>query len=234
MRSVKIALGSAVGLGVVLTGLIGFAHTRSGRPLLRLLGRVYQPSAAACPLGYDKVASPEQKEAGRKHFAALHPGAGAVASKPALGFVLDQTRQEDVLAWAKAHQVACKVTKTTIDLECTDVPAELLPDGLRAVGAQAVWLSFGSGDKLISVTTVRRSKEPEAISTAFQQFNQTLAKTTGGTPVENGTGTVDELKRGLLSQSSAEFKFHNYYALARATNMGDGFVLTEEYRSLPD
>ena len=42
------------------------------------------------------------------------------------------------------------------------------------------------------------------------------------------------LTQGALRQASAEFRFRDYYALARATNLGQSFVLTEEYRALPD
>ena len=49
-----------------------------------------------------------------------------------------------------------------------------------------------------------------------------------------GDSAPSSLAAGLLRQASAEFRFSDYYAIARVTNMGDGFMLTEEYRSLVD
>ena len=53
----------------------------------------------------------------------------------------------------------------------------------------------------------------------------------GGQLQQNG---VYRISGGSLKQASAEYRFRDYYALARATNMGQGFALTEEYRSLPE
>ena len=35
-----------------------------------------------------------------------------------------------------------------------------------------------------------------------------------------------------LRQATVEYRFSDYHALVRATNMGDGYVLTEEYTRL--
>ena len=41
-----------------------------------------------------------------------------------------------------------------------------------------------------------------------------------------------DITSGLLRQASAEYRFRDYYAIARATNLGDEYVLTEEYHAL--
>jgi hypothetical protein len=48
------------------------------------------------------------------------------------------------------------------------------------------------------------------------------------------SGDPSRLASGTLYQATAEYRFSNYFAVARATNMGPGtgYVLTEEYRSL--
>ena len=234
MRTVKLALGFVFGLGVLFTGVMGFAHTRPGQPLLRLLGRVYSPSSASCPLGYDKQATPEQKDAARKRFADAHPGATVAAGRPALGFVFDKTTREDVLAWSKANHVECTAPGTGNDLECKRVPSGLLPQGFGGVGLSSLWLNFGGDNTLTSLTTVRRDSSAERISSAFRDVNDSLAHAAGAAAKVTGNAEPAELSLGLLRQASAEYEFRNYYAAARATNMGDAFLMTEEYRSLPN
>ena len=36
----------------------------------------------------------------------------------------------------------------------------------------------------------------------------------------------------MLRQAMVEYKLADYHAVLRATNMGDGYVLTEEYATL--
>ncbi|MEO7329302.1 MAG: hypothetical protein ABI193_12030 [Minicystis sp.] len=150
-RALKRALVSIAALGLSCTGVMGFAHTKAGRPLLALMG--HGAAKDGCPFGYDVAASPEQKEAARQRFAASHAGASRASQRPALGFTLDGTTREEVRAWASSRGITCKVPRSGPDLDCADVPSSALPEA--------------------------------------------------------------------------------FHMLARATNMGNDFALTEEYRSLP-
>lgn len=232
-RAFRVGLGSTAGLALAFTAVMGFAHTKPGRPLLHWMGIHSKSAAGACPLGYDKAQTVEQKEEGRRRFAKTHDGATKAALRPALGFDLDSTTRGDVLAWAAARGVRCVTPKTGPDLDCSDVSDALLPAPFRGADARSLWLTFGEGDKLISVVAVRREKTAEPISQAFTAVTSAIESQAGKATTTAGDGSSATLSSGLLRQASAEYRFHDYYALARATNMGDGFVLTEEYRSLP-
>ena len=232
-KAAKIALFSVIGIGLAFVALMGFAHTKAGRPLLALMGR-HGVMKGKCPLGYDVAQTPEQKEAARQRFAAVHHGDTRAVARPALGFVLDRTTRDDVLAWAKAHAVSCTIPKSGADLDCSNVPDALLPDADRGAFVRNLWLYFGEKDTLISVIAVRRDKSAEAISRTFGNVSVDLSKEAGPPATVDGDASASRLSSGLLQQASIEYRFRNYYALARATNMGDGYVLTEEYRSLPD
>ena len=84
------------------------------------------------------------------------------------------------------------------------------------------------------MVAVRRDASAGVISAAFRAVTGDLANEAGPAATVEGDPSAARLSSGLLQQASAEYRFRDYYALARATNMGDGFVLTEEYRSLPD
>lgn len=233
-RAVLVALASLAGLLVVLTAVIGFAHTRPGRPVLAWLGKTtgFGVKSGGCPLGYDRAATPEQREVARVSFAASHGGTERAAGRPALGFTLDRTTRDDVAAWARAHRVACAQGKGPADLSCEAVPDGLLPEAFRGVGAETVWFTFGAADHLVSVIAIAHSDTPDRIGATFASVARDLDRETGAPALTSGSPA--SLASGLLYQASAEYRFRDYYAVARATNVGNGYALTEEYRSLPD
>ena len=233
-RTVRRALGSTLGVVVLGTALMGFAHTPPGRPLLQWMGLSMKGmgKGAGCPLGYDVKASPEQREAARQGFAAAHRGAEPARARPSLGFTLDGTTREQVLAWAGSHGVKCTEPRAGADLECAQVPASLLGNPGRQVAIRDLWLTFGGNGTLISAIAISRAPEAALISTTFAAVNDTLAQQAGPPTRKDPDSSAGFLTQGALRQASAEYRFQDFYALMRATNMGDGFVLTEEYRSL--
>jgi hypothetical protein len=236
-RALTIAGLSVASLGFVFTGVVGFLHTKPGRPLLSLVFGSSARSGGKCPLGYDTKVTPEDKEAQRRQFAAVHAGRAVAQGRPAFGFELDKTTRGDVLGWAATHDVQCKTPKSGADLDCSDVPVDALPSHTQVGGGfHSLWFTFGAGDKLISAVGVRRDTSVESISSTFRSVTSALTNTAGPPVQTQGDPSPATLSSGALYQASVEYRFRNYFALARATNMGpvQGYVLTEEYRSLPD
>jgi hypothetical protein len=239
-RAARTVALAGVAFAALFTLVMGFAHTHAGRPLLvamRPVMKLMAGSKGACPFGYDKKASPEDKEAARARFSETHRGDMAASARPALGFTLDVTTAADVTAWAKAGSVRCDFKSGSVthsDLECRDVPASLLPAGEQAAGVSSLWLTFGAKGTLTSLIAVRSDRRPEVISEAFAAVRDDVAQAAGPPSTVEGTGSPKELASGLLVESTAEYRFTNYYALARAANTGSAYVLTEEYRSLAD
>jgi hypothetical protein len=223
----------AGGAGALFVVVMGFAHTRAGRPLLALLGRTLL-GGKTCPLGYDQAASPAAREATRARFAAAHRGDVAAASRPALGFALDRTSPDEVSAFMAGHRVACRRSTGMADLICDGVPSDALPAELGAAPPREVWFNFGADRRLISVVAVSQAPAAVPIGAAFTGATAAVARGAGPPAKVDGDPAGSWLMAGLLRQASAEFRFSDYYASARATNMGGRFVLTEEYRSLPN
>jgi hypothetical protein len=226
-----------VGFGVAFTGLMGFAHTKPGRPVLTWMGMA-APKAAkgACPFGYGAEGSTvEQKTAASKAFAAKHAGTESAAGLPALGFELGRTTRADVDAWAKSFDIACKHPRSGGDLECTKVPTSALPEGIRGGAVTSLWMTFGANDALTQLGVLRHAEVADEASTTFQSVVSDIEKRAGSEtkPTLKGDGTASMLLQGILSQSSAEFRYRNYYAVVRTTNMGNYFSVTEDYRFLP-
>jgi hypothetical protein len=222
------ALATGAGVAGLLVGVVGFAHTTSGRPLLRAFTNL---AHGGCPFGYDKPASPAERERARLNFAVTHHGIERAASRPALGFQLDQTTRGDVLAAMAKHGVACTAAKGLSDMTCDGVPSDAL--GSAPGSKRTLWLTFGERSQLLSVIAISRDSAADAISSAYEATARELDQQAGPATTTHGDASPAVLSSGALRQASAEFRFSNYYALTRVTNLGTGFVLTEEYRSLP-
>ena len=227
---IRRGLVALAGGGVLFVALMGFAHTRAGRPLLAAMGRVMH--GGACPLGYDRAASPAQREAARTRFAATHRGEAPAASRPALGFALDETLRADVAAFMAARGITCRASTGLADLVCNEVPAEALPAQQERAVPRNLWFTFGQQQRLLSVVALSRAASAEPISAGFERVARGVAHDAGQLAAITGDATASALSSGVLRQATAELRFSDYYASARATNMGDGFLLTEEYRSL--
>lgn len=234
-RWLRLTLG-LVGAAALVVAIMGFAHTPAGRPLLAGLGRIF--GDAACPLGYDKLASPAERENARRRFAASHRGASPANNRPALGFELDRTLRSEVVAFMASRRVACQAGTSVADLVCEKVSASALPvhDMVAASDGdwplRTLWFNFGPSDRLVSVVALSRNPRAEPISAALTSTIGVLARQAGPATRIQGDVAAASLAGGALRQASAEFRFSNYYATTRATNLGDNFLLTEEYRSL--
>jgi hypothetical protein len=227
---VRRGIGVIAASAVLFVGVMGFAHTRWGRPLLGVLG--WATGGGVCPLGYDKKATPADREQARARFAATHRGAARADGRPALGFVLDQTHRSEVASFMAARGVACQAATSAADLVCDKVPGQALPAPFRGAPPRELWFNFGAQQQLISLVALSRDPAAQTISAAFTGVTGLLGREAGPATTTTGDGAAPALAAGSLSQASAEFRFTNYYASARATNMGNGFLLTEEYRSL--
>lgn len=164
---------------------------------------------SGCPFGHDR-ATP------RSAVAQLD---AAVA--PALGFQLGATTRADVEQWAARHGVTCTARRT--QLECRDVPAAALAPA-SDLPAGSIWFELDARDAVASVRTARRSTALERVTRALDH----------ALPVSDvvATGDVQALPRGAFQQVTRELSRRGYRAVVRATNMGDGYLLTESYRAL--
>ncbi|MES1204482.1 MAG: hypothetical protein ABUS79_00970 [Pseudomonadota bacterium] len=223
--------GWIAGSALFLTALMGFAHTPAGRPLLGALGRAFRGSA--CPLGYDRAPSPQARERARLGFAATHRGPAPAAGRPALGFELDRTTLIEVRSFMASRGITCREATAAADLVCVNVPGRLLPAAFHAQASRDLWFNFGTAHELTSVVAVSRSTTARQISAAFAGVTGTIAAQAGRPTRARGAADAASLGAGALRQASNEFAYADYYACARATNMGADFLLTEEYRSLP-
>ncbi|MEP6654697.1 MAG: hypothetical protein ABJA82_15145 [Myxococcales bacterium] len=236
VRVIRKSLVAGAGIVVFLVGLIALAHTPAGRPLLGALARGFR--GGACPLGYDRAATPLAREQARQRFAATHRGLERAEGRPALGFALDQTSRADVVALMAAHGISCRPSTAIADLICEQVPDATLAAKSSTTDDQSrkrdLWFTFGASEKLIAVTALSRDVTAQQATAAFVHATGVVTRRAGPALKAAGQPRPEVLAAGTLAQLSSEFAFADYYATTRVTNMGKDYLLTEEYRSLPN
>ena len=186
--------------------------------------------AGVCPLGYG--GAPVSREARRVHDDAVR-GTQPARARPALGFALDHTTAPELEAWAAAHGVTCAAKHGGSLVECAHVPGALVP-GAAELALTSVWFQFGARGTLETVRTVRRDPAVATVAAAFVRTEDELTHAAGAPATHDGSAASDVLANGTLRQAMVEYRFTDYRAVVRATNMGDGFLLTEEYATLVD
>ena len=209
-------------LGVAFTAVMGFAHTRMGRPMLTWLGRV-SGKGAACPLGYDKTASYAEREQSRKTEAASRVGRQAASQRKVLSFVLGETSRGELLQWATHAGGVCHTLKAEFELEC--VGAFFHSD------TTTLWVEFDSRDRLVALRGVESFKKPDAALELFDEARKALSDQGKANAVEHGDAKKDVLGGGLLGQASVAAEFSNFAAVVRLTKMAEGLAITQNYAS---
>jgi hypothetical protein len=208
-RAAKLVAG-ALGLVLVLGVVIHLP------PVMHWLGAHGHHGAGVCPLGYG--AQPQH--------VAVAPSKDGVARR-ALGFELGITTAADVERWGLLHGIQCREQHHGTGLQCDNVPSALLGD--VTTPPAALMFSLDSASAIRSIQVTRRGPEVATIAGAFVQLSHELAVANGSPTKHSGSADASDLARGALRQAMVEYSAHDYRAVVRATNMGDGFVLTEQY-----
>ena len=182
-----------------------------------------QRRVGACPFGYDK---PRVAATARTYDGPLAP------ARPALGFTLSGTTRDDVLAWALQNKIRCERRYGDHSLECFDVPRSLLSDHGVLLPTTTVWFELDERGTVSTIKTVRRADTSTAVAGAFTATESALRDRIGSPTAQRGSADPTELSLGAFRQATVEHVYANYRAQIRATNMGNGYILTESYAAL--
>ncbi len=235
--------------GVVVTyiGVVGFAHTPKGRPLLPYLGLQYFGSAAAsamCPVG-GKDPSPERLEAQRVNAMQTMRGTGLAPSNQVLGFTLEKTQKSEVLAWAAASHIACKLQVSEQALDCSDVHTNALPrdsEVASAAGADrtidSLFMRFRPDGVLVGIDAMLTDSSGNGQRAAehYAAASQDLASRFGAPNLQSAqtAGSTDELLAKPFSQRQVVYRYENLAVDVRLLSTSGGRLMWRaQYRSVP-
>jgi hypothetical protein len=157
----------------------------------------------------------------------------------ALGFELDRTTKEDVMAWGREHSLACsKLAGNEYLIRCADVPmnafevsSAIAVDGPSAY--EEVSFVFRSTGELVNVQARRRHLSADEAGKLAASISMRSERGLGPPTTVGGEATAAHLSRGALSTYVAEYAFSDYEATISATNLPPyGVMLREQYVSL--
>ncbi|MDQ3366120.1 MAG: hypothetical protein M3680_11905 [Myxococcota bacterium] len=208
--------GGALGLFVAVSALVHLPAVQYA------MGWTNPDGTGACPFGDGaaRVASD----------APTVPRSGPVArTRPALGFTLGTTTRAQLASWATQHAVTCTPRRGGTLIECGDVPAALLADHGAALGGTTAWFELDDRGVLTTVKMLRRATGADPIARAFAATELALTTRAGAPAITDGSAAPEVLASGAFRQATRDYRFADYRALVRATNLGDGYVLTESY-----
>jgi hypothetical protein len=211
-RWLKAALWTA-GVSALLTGLIGFAHTPQGRPLLAWLSGV-----PGCPVLAN--VSPLQVEEHRMVWATRKAGDALAPARPALAFELGKSRRAEVAAELERRGASCKAARKDTALECTTLEGRPADDAL---------LQFDADGKLRAVDVFHRTASSEVALGVLEARRSELAKTLGAASSERGRRDAAHLAATRFRQVVVEYRYRDYSARVAATNFGSDLRVREQY-----
>ncbi len=220
---------AVVTLGItaaLVTGLIGVLHAPFARPWLMKMG--------GCPVG---KASAAEVEEGRMQAVRKTRGTDPAPSRPALGFELDASRPEDVLAWAAKSGVTCKEKREGMLLTCEDVPANAVSDRPHENGSiDEVSFAFRPRDRrLVNVTTMSFRLSADEAARRMTASVDRVRPTLGVPPIASGDVTAERFAAGGFVTATTSWHYSDYEAQVTATSFdGRGVALREQYLSATD
>lgn len=216
------ALVVATVAGSTLLGLIGFAHTPVGQPLLQWLA-----STAGCPITLD-AGDPELVEAFRQQQLQRLRGHATEASRPALGFQLGQTTRDDAVRWIGGG-AACAWTRERTVLRCIDA-------GVRLEGGEQIadlYLQFNADGLLVAVDAMHAELDLEVAQARLKARKAELDQRVGPPTHQVGLDGLATLTQGALRRSAVEYRYRGYVARVSALHVGRrGVRLREQYQAL--
>ncbi len=228
-RRSRVALGVALSV-TALVGAVGLAHTATFAALYA------RATGETCPFGGKAaVVSAEVLDQQLRAADAGLRGTQDAAQRPALGFGLMTTRRDAFEAWAYAVGGHCYDRDQGLTLECAELPFAKLPHAFDDAHG-TLWARFDSADRLREVTAISRARNSAQAAQMLNALVDQLTTQAGPPHARHGDASADFLGRGSFVQSTAEYRFSNYYAKVSATNMGSlgGFSITQKYRALAD
>ena len=219
-RRVFLAAGWLAAGSLALTGLIGFAHTSAGRPLLGWLRGV-----PGCPLMQELDS--RELEQRRVIAAARHAGAELARARPALGFELGVTQRSEVEAAFERSGLDCKPALRGSALNCRRAARGEEP-------ASDVYAQFDPEGRLVAVDRFLEPRSAEEAVRLVESTERALSESVGAPTVSRGERRPEFLNGARFRQVSVEYRYADYVGRVAATNFGPrGLRVREQYQWLP-
>ncbi|HEY6728442.1 MAG TPA: hypothetical protein VI197_30740 [Polyangiaceae bacterium] len=214
-RSFRILLGT-VATGVALTGLVAFAHTPWGQPVLSWLA-----DAAGCPIALDH-ADPSKVEAFRRERLAARDGTVAARTPVAGQFTLGTNRRAEVAHELRQHGYACTDARGGSAITCD-------------AGPESAHLQFDAQQRLVAVDWMTEHASAAHALRELVTLRDELRTRVGPETRSFGTPSTAHVTPERLRRTAFEYRYAGYVAKLSVTNIGGerGYLLRQQFQWLP-
>lgn len=223
-KAAKRVLFGGVTLLVAFTGLVGFAHTSGGQPLLAWLR-----GAPGCPVSLEG-GDARRVEAHRILHLKRALGSDAARAHPALDFELGRTHRDEVRRWAQERGAECKTLREESVLRCSRFAGA----HARSLPLDDAHLQFDARGILVAADLYRaRTSAGRAVSFVRERAG-TLDAKVGPRTTSDLEKTQRDLAEQRFARVSVAYRYRQYVAELSATNLGErGIRVRERYAYLP-
>jgi hypothetical protein len=217
--------------GAFVCGLAGAVALLHLVPRGRLMAdAVASHLGVFCPA---KKLSPAAAEELRLRGVGALRGKDKAPARPALGWPLDVSREDNVKLWARNVGVRCVAkTQPSRMMSCSDVPASAFPWGAREGTIDEVAFGFALDGRLVAVQTLRRALTGLQAARLYDQIAEDLEARLGSKPREQvGVATAAHLEAAPMNTARLRYRFADYLATVTAMNLSGRIGLREQYVS---
>ncbi len=205
-------------IALAATAIVGLLHAKAGRSVLAKLG--------GCPVQH---ANRDNMDAIRKYAVAQSPPAdGTAPARPALGFKLDQTTEDEVRTWAKTNKVACEENATRGTFVCKNVPGSALGDP-DVLPVEELTMAFSPAGKLVNLLAMREALSSAKASQVFVARKERLEKALGAPSHSGDRSDPAYFDEDILRTAVVDYRYRDYEATVSATTMFDRTVAVREH-----
>jgi len=201
----KILIGS-ITLTALSVGIIGYAHTKSGRFLLPYIPGM----GSSCPVGaslpLDKLDQTKDQI-----LLKLLEGNPSTSNLSFLQFDLSKTTKTEVLAWIKEKNLQHDIQEKKNQIRVSDIkPSDIPGNALFQSNINEITFIFSSKQDLISVIINKTFTQASEISTYVQARKAEFVQRYAGVKAfsEKGNASVESFAN-KLAQQTIEYRFAN-------------------------
>jgi hypothetical protein len=223
-RSTLLRRGLGVAAGLLVS--VFLLHL----PLLRGLVARF----GGCPFANSQMTSVQMDTA--RHWAlASRRGVGTAPVRPALGFFLDTTSENDVRQWAKGASIPCEDKRDGF-IVCAGVPPQAIGRPASDTAIDELALGFNPRGRLVNVTTMRAHLRPVDASVVSSRIVSSLRDALGPATHSAGSLAAASLAQpGALGMATVSYRFRDYVAEMATMNLpSSGLSVREHYVSASD
>ncbi|MEO6417920.1 MAG: hypothetical protein ABIP39_00835 [Polyangiaceae bacterium] len=215
---------TAIGVPLVVVGLIGLAHLPFARSLLA--------AAGGCPAAFARATPAELEKSRGEAMQGLRTDRAA-AGHGALRFALGSSTKSEILGWADGAGASCSEEMKGAAVRCRGVASDAVHAPAPGLLYSDVFFRFDTKGILVAIDAMHDGATADQAIHYFETASRKLEADYG--PATPSPMPTAESLAEPFTRAAFEYRFRDLAVDLTATNLGDkGIVVREQYRAIPN